>query len=118
MKIVKTLTVLMPFLLALLPGAHALCSTATAAGTYGFTTSGTLYLPGPVPVGAVGSIIFDLNGNATGSQDRSVGGAIAHEAISGTFSVEPNCSITVDANVYDGNGNLVRSSRIPGSAHQ
>src|SRR5438477_9103392 len=94
---------------------HAACTGATAAGTFGFTTTGTLILPtGPAPVAAVGLITFDLNGNATGSQDRSVGGAFAHETITGTLTVNRDCTISLLANVYDSSGNLVRTSTIPG----
>lgn len=103
------------FFLLLATGLHAACTGATAAGTFGFTTTGSLILPtGPAPVAAVGLITFDLNGNATGSQDRSVGGAFAHETITGTFTVNRDCTIIVVANVYDGSGNLARTSTIPG----
>jgi hypothetical protein len=68
-------------LLVTAPSIHAACTTATAAGTFGFTTTGTLILPtGPAPLAAVGLIGFDVNGNATGSQDLSVGGAFVHES--------------------------------------
>jgi hypothetical protein len=103
------------FFLFLATGLHAACTGATVAGTFGFTTTGTLILPtGPAPVAAVGLITFDLNGNATGSQDRSVGGAFAHETITGTFTVNRDCTIIVVANVYDSSGNLARTSTIPG----
>jgi hypothetical protein len=103
------------FFLLLATSLRAACTSATAAGTFGFTTTGALILPtGPAPVAAVGLVTFDLNGNITGSQDRSVGGAFAHETITGTFSVTRDCTITVVANVYDSSGNLVRTSTIPG----
>ncbi len=87
MKVTKTLMLIMLFVFAIVPGVHAACTNATAAGTFGFTTSGTLILPtGLAPIAAVGVITFDLNGNATGSQDRSVGGAFAHETINGTLT--------------------------------
>ena len=109
------LPILALFLLSLSPRLHAACSSATAAGTFGFTTTGTLILPtGPAPVAAVGLVTFDLNGNATGSQDRSVGGAFAHETITGTLTVNRDCTISLLANVYDSSGNLVRTSTIPG----
>src|SRR6266853_5980660 len=95
------------FLLLAASGLHAACTSATAAGSFGFTTTGTLILPtGPAPVAAVGLVTFDLNGNATGSQDRSVGGSFAHETITGTFTVNRDCTIIVVANVYDSSGNL------------
>ena len=103
------------FFLLLATGLHAACTSATAAGTFGFTTTGTLILPtGPAPVAAVGLVTFDLNGNITGSQDRSVGGAFAHETITGTFTVNRDCTIIVVADVHDSSGNLVRTSTIPG----
>lgn len=94
---------------------HASCTSATAVGTFGFTTAGTLILPsGPAPVAAVGVVSFDRDGNTTGSQDRSVGGAFAHETLTGTLTVNRDCTISLLANVYDTSGNLVRTSTIPG----
>lgn len=88
---------------------------ATAAGTLGFTTTGALILPtGPAPVGAVGIMTFDLSGNATGSQDRSVGGAFAHETLSGTLTISADCAVSLIADVFDNSGNLVRTSKIDG----
>ena len=115
MKTTKILALMMWSIFIAVPGLHAACTSATAAGTFGFTTTGTLILPtGPAPVAAVGLVTFDLSGNATGSQDRSVGGAFAHETITGTFTVARDCTIIVVANVYDSSSNLVRTSTIPG----
>ena len=103
------------FFLLLATGLHAACTSATAAGTFGFTTAGTLILPtGPVPVAAVGVVSFDRDGNTTGSQDRSVGGAFGHETITGILTVHRDCTISLLANVYDSSGNLARTSTIPG----
>jgi len=114
MKNAKLLATLAMLLVAS-PGLHAACTNATLAGTFGFTTTGVLILPtGPVPVGAVGLITFDLNGNASGSQDRSVGGAFAHETLKGSFTINSNCTVSVITNVYDTNGNLVRTSTLDG----
>ena len=113
MKGAKTLTTLGLFLLLAAPGLHAACTNATAAGTYAFTTTGTLILPtGAAPVAAVGLITFQLNGNTTGSQDRSVGGVFAHETLTGTLTVNHDCTSSLVANVYDSSGNLVRISTI------
>ncbi len=112
----KSVTVSLLFLLlGSLPNASAACTNATAAGSFGFTTTGTLFLPtGPAPVAAVGIITFDLDGNATGSQDRSVGGTFAHETVTGTLTVNRDCTVVLNADVFDAGGNLVRSSTIPG----
>jgi len=117
MKPTRVFAVIGLFLLLAGSSLHAACTSATAAGTFGFTTTGILILPaptGPVPVGAVGSITFDLNGNAAGSQDRSLGGAFAHETLTGTLTVNRDCTISLLANVFDSSGNLVRTSTIDG----
>ena len=115
MKSTKTLAALAIFLLSLAPGVHAACSNASAAGSFGFTTNGTLFLPiCPAPVAVVGSINFDRDGRTTGSQDRSVAGDVAHETLTGTLTVNRNCSLTLVANVFDTSGNLVRTSTIQG----
>jgi hypothetical protein len=115
MKLAKAFAAISLFLLLAASGLHAACTSSTAAGTFGFTTTGTLILPtGPAPVAAVGLVTFDLNGNITVSQDRSVGGAFAHETITGTFTVNRDCTIIVVADVHDSSGNLVRTSTIPG----
>ena len=115
MKPTRVFAVIGLFLLLAGSSLHAACTSATAAGTFGFTTTGTLILPsGPVPVGAVGLITFDLNGNAAGSQDRSLGGAFAHETLTGTLTVNRDCTISLLANVFDSAGTLVRTSTIDG----
>ena len=117
MKSARVFAVIGLFLLLAGPSLHAACTSATAAGTFGFTTTGILILPaptGPVPVGAVGSITVDLNGNAAGSQDRSLGGAFAHETLTGTLTVNRDCTISLLANVFDSSGTLVRTSTIDG----
>jgi hypothetical protein len=114
MKSAKTFAAISFFLL-LATSLHAACTGASAAGTFGFTTTGTLILPtGPVPVVAVGLVTFDRDGSTTGSQDRSVGGIFAHETLTGTLTVNRDCTISLLANVYDSSGNLVRTSTIPG----
>jgi hypothetical protein len=101
--------------LTLLPLANAACSNATVAGTFGYTVSGTLFLPqGAAPVAAAGSITFDLNGNLSGSQNRSVGGAFLHETIQGTYSIDSDCALKFAANVYDDSGTLLRTSVVDG----
>jgi len=115
MKNKMTLAALAIVVLSLVPSLHAACTAATFAGTFEFTTTGVLILPtGPVPVGAVGLITFDLNGNASGIQDRSVGGAFAHETLSGSFTINSDCTTSLIANVFDSSGNLVRTSTITG----
>jgi hypothetical protein len=101
--------------LAVLPQADAACSNATVNGTYGYTVSGTLFVPqGPAPVAAAGSITFDLNGNVSGSQNRSVGGTFLHETFQGTYRIGGECALQFTVNVYDDSGTLLRTSVVDG----
>jgi hypothetical protein len=114
MRIVKAISAVSLFFAMAVPGLNAACNIASAAGTFGFTVTGTLYVPDPAPVGGVGIIRFDQNGNASGSQDRSVGGAFAHELLLGKLTVHSDCTLSLLANVYDTSGNLIRTSTLPG----
>jgi hypothetical protein len=109
-----SIAVLALAVLSAAPHLHAACTNAMLAGTFAFTTTGTLYLPGPTPVGAVGTITFDLDGNAAGAQDRAVGTNFAHETIKGTYTFSRDCKINLVADVYDEAGALVRTSTILG----
>lgn len=112
----RGLTFLALLLLIAPPGMHAACTRGSLAGTFAFTTTGTLIVPptGSVPVAAVGTITVDVNGNASGSQDRSLGGQFAHETIVGNISITRDCVLSLVANVYDSAGNLARTSVITG----
>ena len=86
------------------------CSNAKAAGTWGFTLTGTLILPtGPVPGAAVGRLSVDEAGNISGTEARNVGGGFANETITGSWTVNSDCTTTVTANIYE-SGVLVRTS--------
>lgn len=94
------------------PSAYAReCSMAGAAGTYGFTGSGTLLLPtGPVLVAAVGKITLNADGSLSGTEARSIGGPFANETIGpGTWTVNSDCTGTLTAKVFV-SGVLVRTS--------
>jgi hypothetical protein len=95
------------------PCAHARCSRVTLTGTWGFTTTGTIILPviGPAPVGAVGHISFDGAGGVSGEQTRSVGGQVAQETFSGTYTVNGDCSADFTVQVFL-SGTFVRASTV------
>jgi hypothetical protein len=98
--------------LALVPAALAAetCSNAKAAGNWGFTLTGTLILPtGPVPGAAVGRFSVDAAGNISGTEARNVGGGFANETITGSWTVNPDCTATVTVNIYE-SGVLGRTS--------
>jgi hypothetical protein len=102
----------------------AQCSTASAAGNWAYTYTGTIFTPnGPLPAASVGQFHQDAEGNVTGSQSRSVAGIPGVEDVSGALSVNKDCTATATVNVsvngqlqrtttlalvYDRNGNHVR----------
>lgn len=88
------------------------CSTETVAGNWGFTLTGTAVLPspiGPVPVAAIGRVAADERGNLSGTEARSVGGGYADETAAGNWTVNPDCTGTLQVNLYE-SGQLVRTS--------
>ena len=87
------------------------CSTAKAAGEWGFTLSGTILLPtGPVPAAAVVRASIDTQGNATSAtENRNVGGDFANETLTASWTVNSDCTGTLTVNAYE-SGVLVRTS--------
>ncbi|PYV96982.1 MAG: hypothetical protein DMG89_16035 [Acidobacteria bacterium] len=86
------------------------CSTAATAGRWAYTYTGTIFTPsGPLPAAAVGHFRADAAGNLVGSQTRSVAGSSGVEDISGTNSVNPDCTSTATINVFV-NGQLQRTA--------
>jgi hypothetical protein len=86
------------------------CSTAAAAGKWAYTYTGTIFTQnGPLPAAAVGHFTADKAGNLTGSQTRSVAGNSGVEDISGTISVNKDCTATATINVLV-NGQLQRTA--------
>jgi hypothetical protein len=90
------------FCLTLMPQVAAQqCSTATVAGSWGATLTGTILLPsGGVPAAAVVRITADLAGNLSGTEDRNVGGQFVHETLTGTWTVQPDCTGRVRASIF------------------
>lgn len=115
MKSKMMLSVLTIALFSHAPNLQAACTNATALGSWGFTGTGVVILPtGAVPVAAVGNVRFDLEGNASGEQDRSLGGGEGHETFSGTYTITRDCALTVTVSVYDDAGNLQRTTILKG----
>ena len=109
---VRSTTILILFCTALamstLPTARAQnldeggCSNAIAAGKWGFTNSGTVFLAGgPAPVAVVGSFNLDAAGNLAGTQTRSLNGLpVNRETTSGTVLVNSDCTGTATIRVF------------------
>jgi hypothetical protein len=110
---VRTPLVLGAVLLATMALAHgAACSNASAAGRWAYTYTGTIFTPnGPLPAAAVGHFRLDAAGNVTGSQSRSVAGQSGAEDISGTASVNGDCTASTTINVFV-NGQLQRTAEL------
>ncbi len=86
------------------------CSTAAAAGKWAYTYTGTIFTPnGPLLAASVGHFIADSAGNISGSQARSVAGNSGVEDISGTVSVNKDCTATASIEVLV-NGQVQRTS--------
>lgn len=86
------------------------CSTGMMAGNWAGTLTGTLLLPpGPVPVAGVVRATVDVNGNFTGTEARTIGGGYADETLTGSWTVNPDCTGTDTLNAYE-SGQLVRTS--------
>ena len=86
------------------------CSTAAAAGKWAYTYTGTIFTQnGPLPAASVGHFFQDAAGNVSGSQARSVAGNSGVEDISGTVTVNKDCSATATIQVFV-NGQLQRTA--------
>jgi hypothetical protein len=98
----------------ILPKVHAQegCSLATLEGSYGFAAD-EFFTSGPVPasisaftpVAAIGVDTFDGAGNLSGSITGSFGGLIFTSPLSGTYTVNADC--TGSATVTETNGGFV-----------
>jgi hypothetical protein len=75
------------------------CSLASVAGNWGFTDSGTVIGIGPRT--AIGVFTLDRKGNlVNGVATSSLNGSIANETFSGTYTVNPDCTGTINATIY------------------
>ncbi len=104
----KLVVIVFVALVSLAPAAQARsCSLHGVSGRYGYTISGTIPTLGAVA--AVGHISLGAEGNVTGAQTASFNGAIVKETLSGTYSVNADCTGTATINVFH-SGVLVRTS--------
>ena len=85
------------------------CSNATLRGTYAYTSTGSITTPPDLagPIAEVGTQTFDGKGATTASATLSSNGTILQLAITGTYTVNPDCTATATINVYQ-SGTLVR----------
>jgi hypothetical protein len=77
------------------------CSLANLAGRRGYSYSGAITAgPAAGPAASAGSFTQDASGNFKGSQTRSFNGDVANETLTGTISVNPDCTAVATVNVY------------------
>ena len=99
-------------LTGLLQAAHAHeCSLAGVAGTYGYTSTGTIVNPAVGPFAAVGEVTFTRDGTFTGTQNTSIGGNLFAETINAVYSVNRDCTGIATVYVYHG-ATLARTTTI------
>ncbi len=86
------------------------CSNARMAGDWGYTKTGTLFLPtGATPFATMGILTLDHHGNLSGVNTGSVGGKVSEDVLRGTFDVRPDCTGTTTVEVYDQSDVLLRT---------
>jgi len=78
------------------------CSLASVAGEYGYTSNGTIVSPPVGPFATVGHVTFTASGTFSGAQTTSIAGNFFDETVSGSYTVNPDCTGTAVVNVYHG----------------
>jgi hypothetical protein len=75
------------------------CSNATLQGTFAFTSTGFITAPPVIagPFAEVGTQTFDGRGGTTVAATASQNGNIAQLTLTGTYTVNPDCTGTVTA---------------------
>jgi hypothetical protein len=84
------------------------CSPAKVAGAWGYSETGTITLPAPygtLPYASVGRFILDRDGIVSGERTASLGGMKLEATITGTATVNPDCTGTVKLSFTDLSGN-------------
>jgi hypothetical protein len=86
------------------------CTRRSLYGRYGFTVTGTQFLPPPNPpvqASTVGIVEFDGRGNFTGADTASFSGQIFQRTLKGTYVMRPNCTFDATAEILTGTPGLV-----------
>lgn len=88
----------------------AACSLARAAAAYGVSDSGTVV--GVGPRAAVARLKLDAAGNINGSVTASLNGGISNTTLSGTYTVNRDCTGASSFGEFDQSGNLLLSATV------
>jgi hypothetical protein len=82
------------------------CSLATLKGTYAQFSEGTITVPipppPPFPVAFSGILTFDGAGKFSGQSTGSLGGVTVSNTVTGTYAVDPDCTLSVVAKTAQG----------------
>ena len=94
-----------------LPAQASQCSQASGAGNWAYTYTGTVFAPNALPAAAVGHFYQDTKGNVTGSQTHTLAGETEAEDITGSVTVNSDCTANATVNVYL-SGTLLRTATL------
>ena len=96
--------------------AHAQpCSNNTLSGEYSYQVVGQVGTAPPFqPFASQRLVTFDGVGNLSGSGYRVLAGDVAASPVTGTYSVEPNCSASFDITVFREDGSVVHVDQVFG----
>ena len=86
------------------------CSFARAAGKYGTSDSGTVVGVGPRAADAL--LTLDAAGNIGGPVSASLNGSVAHSTLSGTYTVNRDCTGNASFSEFDQSGNLLLTATV------
>ena len=86
------------------------CSFAGVGGKYAASDSGTII--GIGPRAAVALLTFSAAGQVHGQVTASLNGSITQTKLSGTYTVNPDCSGAANFNEFDQSGNLVLTATV------
>ena len=96
---------------ALFASDHHPCSSRSVAGTYGYTVNGVRI--GIGPAASVGLVTLGDDGSVTdGKQTASFNGLILNETLTGTYTVNDDCSGSAVLNVISSNPAFNRTSTL------
>ena len=96
------------------PKVGARCTVKTLTGAYGFSVRGTNLRVGEFAI--VGDFVSDGSGTFQGSATQSVNGTISRNTLTGTYTVEADCTGTANLAVTGGNKSTMRFVIVSGGA--
>ena len=86
------------------------CSFARAAGRYGTSDSGTVVGIGPRAANAL--LTLDAAGNIGGPVSASLNGSVTHSTLTGTYTVNRDCTGNASFSELDQSGNLLLTATV------